>query len=314
FPDSDTSFDCRALFDGPVNPTLDVVEEKVVRLEDVLRLPGVFPPALHDGGPDPPALFPQLVERLGDLELVAPRWLLPLDDREDIFPEQVDSNQGELGLGRLRFLDQGDDVPLGVEFRDAKLLRVRDATEHHLGIVAFRLELVDHASDSTLEDVVPQVDAERVVAGKRLRAKDRMGDSFRCALNDVGDMDPPFGAVPQEFPDLPRLVVPQDDADVRDLRIAKILQAVEHVLLVRDRDELLGAGGGGWSQARGGVRGQGYALHRVAFMSSRQARNVGMGLFNVSSTLRTTKHGATGRFARSATLPSGIGWSLGLEI
>src|SRR5438093_2382574 len=132
FPDADTSFDCRALFDGPVNPPLDVVEEKVVRLEDVLRLPGVFPPALHDGGPDPPALFPQLVERLRNLELVAPRWLLRLDDREDIFPEQVDSNQGELGLGRRRFRDQGDEVTLEVEIPAAKLHRAGDARDHQL--------------------------------------------------------------------------------------------------------------------------------------------------------------------------------------
>src|SRR5207245_9973395 len=118
-----------------------------------------------------------LLRGLRRVERGGPRWLLPLDDREDVFPEQVDSNEGELGLGRLRFLDQGDDVPLGVEFRDPKLLRVRDATEHHLGIVALRLALVDHASDSTLEDVVAQVDAERVVSGKRLRAEDRMGYS-----------------------------------------------------------------------------------------------------------------------------------------
>src|SRR3989441_11848603 len=232
FPDSHASFDRRALFDRPVNPPLDVVEEQVVRLEDVLRLPGVFPPTLHDGGPDPPALFPQLLEGFRDLELVAPRGLLPLDDREDIFPEQVDSDQGELGLGRLRFLDQGNDVPLGVELRDAELLRVRYATEHHLGGIALRLELVDHASDSTLEDVVAQVDAEGVVAGKRLRAEDRVGDSLRCALYDVGDMDAPLRAVPQKFPDLPGLVVPEDDANVRDLRVAEILEAVEHVRLV----------------------------------------------------------------------------------
>src|SRR2546426_8935048 len=82
FPDSHTSFNGRALFDCAVNSPLDVVEEKVVRLEDVLRLPGVLPPTLHDGGPDPTALFPQRVEGFRDLELVAPRGLLPLDDRE----------------------------------------------------------------------------------------------------------------------------------------------------------------------------------------------------------------------------------------
>src|SRR5207249_9700959 len=79
FPDSHTSFDRRALFDCAVNSPLDVVEEEVVRLEDVLRLPGVLPPTLHDGGPNPTALFPQLVEGFRDLELVAPRGLLPLD-------------------------------------------------------------------------------------------------------------------------------------------------------------------------------------------------------------------------------------------
>src|SRR5207249_8940797 len=245
---------------------------------------------------------------------VAPRWLLPLDDREDTFPEQVDSEDGEVGLRRLPFLDQGDDAPLGVELRDAKLLRVRHATEHHLSVVAFRLEFVDHAPDSTLEDVVPQVDAERIVSGEILCTKDGMGDSFRCALHDVRDVDAPLGAVPQQFPDLPRLVVPQDDANVRDLRVAEILEAIEHVRLVRDRDQLLGAGVRERPQSGAGPSGEDDPLHRVAFMSSRQARNVGMGLFNVSSTLRTTRHGASGRFARRATLPTEIGWSLGLEI
>src|SRR5207245_145425 len=79
-PDSHASFDNRALFDRSVNPTLDVVEEQMVRLEDVLRFPGVFPPTLHDRGPDRPAVFPQLIERLRDLELVSPRGLLPPDD------------------------------------------------------------------------------------------------------------------------------------------------------------------------------------------------------------------------------------------
>src|SRR5207245_10394342 len=50
FPDSHTPFNGRALFDCAVNSPLDVVEEEVVRLEDVLRLPGILPPTLHDSG------------------------------------------------------------------------------------------------------------------------------------------------------------------------------------------------------------------------------------------------------------------------
>ncbi len=141
-----------------------------------------------------------------------------------------------------------------------------------------------------------------------------MGDSFRWALYDVRDVDAPLGAVAQKFPDLPRLVVPQDDPDVRDLRVAEVLEAIEHVRLVRDRDQLLRAGVGERPQSGAGPSGEDDPLHRVAFMSSRQARNVGMGLFNVSSTLRTTRHGASGRFARRATLAIAIDLSLGLGI
>src|SRR5438034_9993407 len=42
FPDSDTSFDCRAPSAGPVNPPLAVAARKGLRFKDALGLPGVF--------------------------------------------------------------------------------------------------------------------------------------------------------------------------------------------------------------------------------------------------------------------------------
>src|SRR5207249_11241715 len=125
-------------------------------------------------------------------------------------------------------------------------------------------------------------------------------------------VDAPLAAIGQKFPDLPPLVVPDDDANVRDLRFEEVLEAIAHVRLVCDRDHLLRAGVGEGSESSAGAPGEDDPLHRVAFMSSRQARNVGMGLFNVSSTLRTTRHGARGRFARRAMLAIAIDLSLGL--
>src|SRR5437660_9740892 len=50
----------------------DVLEDQPIRLEDVLELAGVLPPASHDVGLDAQTAVHKGLDRVGDLELVPP--------------------------------------------------------------------------------------------------------------------------------------------------------------------------------------------------------------------------------------------------
>src|SRR3989475_11788937 len=213
----------------------------MVGLEYVLGFPRVLPPPGHDVRLDRSPLGPQMVQGLRDLEFVAPRRLQRPDDREDVLPKQVDPDEGQVALRCLRLLDEGQDVPLRIEFRHPEFLRARDVAQHDLRVVAVLLDLADHRADAALEDVVPEVHAEGLVSDERLGAPDRMGDARGESLDDVRDPHAMGTAVPEEFLHLFRHEVAEDHADVRDARIPKVIEAVQDVRLVRERDQLLRA-------------------------------------------------------------------------
>ncbi len=149
-----------------------------------------------------------------------------------------------------------------VQLRDAEHLRVGHVAQHDLRVVPLPLELLHHGADAAGEDVVPQVHAEGVLPHEVLRALDGVGDALGGALHDVGDVHPPGGAVPQQLLHLFRHDVPQDDAQVRDARLPKVLQAVQDVGLVRQGDELLGPRVGQRTKAGAVAAGQDEPLHR----------------------------------------------------
>src|SRR5213080_2888242 len=128
-----------------------------------------------------------------------------------------------------------------VSFRHPEFLRARDVAQHDLRVVALFLELADHRADAALEDVVPEVHAEGLVPDERLGAPDRMGDARGESLDDVRDPHAMGTAVPEEFLHLFRHEVTEDHADVRDARFSKVIEAVQDVRLVRERDQLLRA-------------------------------------------------------------------------
>src|SRR5205823_11054972 len=61
------------------------------------------------------------------------------------------------------------------------------------------------------------------------------------SLDDVRDPHAMGTAVPEEFLHLFRHEVAEDHADVRDARFSKVIEAVQDVRLVRERDQLLWA-------------------------------------------------------------------------
>ncbi len=93
--------------------------------------------------------------RLGAIELTA-SWMRRA--------EHVDPDESEVALRLGRLLDETQNVPGGIEFGDAELLRVVDLREQNLRVGTAALELVDQIGDATDDEVVTQVHHEVVVA------------------------------------------------------------------------------------------------------------------------------------------------------
>ena len=92
-----------------------------------------------------------------------------------------------------------------------------------------------------LEEVVPQVHHEVVVAQELPGYQDGVGQAQGRLLLEVGDLQAPFRPVPDRPLDL-RRGVPDDDAHLLDPGAGDRLQTVEEHRFVGHRHQLLGAG------------------------------------------------------------------------
>ena len=69
--DHHLAFDARRRVDRAVDPRLQRLEDQAVGFEHVLELAGVLPPARHQVRRDAQAAIDQVLDGVGDLELVA---------------------------------------------------------------------------------------------------------------------------------------------------------------------------------------------------------------------------------------------------
>ena len=129
--DDDLAFDARLGVDRAVDPAFDRVEDQPVRFEHVLELAGVLPPAVDDVRPDLEAAIDQVLDGVGDLELVAEAGLDALDRLEHRRREHVDADQREIALRLLRLLDQPDDLAVR-QLGHAEHLRIGHARQQDL--------------------------------------------------------------------------------------------------------------------------------------------------------------------------------------
>ena len=245
--DHDLPLDARVgvyrAFDAP----LERVEDQAVRLEHVLELAGVLPPAVDDVGPDVEAAIDQGLNRIGDLELVAEARLDGLHGVEHRRREHVDADEREVAARLLRLFDQPDDPSVG-QLGNAEHLRVGHAREQDLRCRLLAVELVDEPVDALVEQVVAQVHDERLIADERLADQDGVRQPARCILLDVGDADAPGRSIADRRANL-RLRVTDDDPDVADAGGGERLDSVEQDRLVGHGHELLRARIGQRSQA-----------------------------------------------------------------
>ena len=142
-PASMTTLPSMRLFgvDRAVDAPLERLEDQPVRLEHVLELAGVLPPAVDDVRADGEAAVDQILDRVGDFELVAEARLDAVDRLEHLGPEHVDADERQIADRLLRLLDQPDH-PAVLELRDAEHLRIGHARQQDLRRRLLALELL----------------------------------------------------------------------------------------------------------------------------------------------------------------------------
>src|SRR6266568_6847536 len=150
-------------------------DEEVGRQLERLEGAGVGPPALEGLEAEVPLREVAVVD-VGDLELAAGRRLEGADEVEDLRVVEVDAGHGEVALRIPGLLhDPGDLVALHLGHPEA--LRVLHGLQHHLRALPLLGEASREGGEVVLEDVVPQDDADRLLAGEVLREPARLGDA-----------------------------------------------------------------------------------------------------------------------------------------
>src|SRR5947207_244669 len=230
---------------------VDVLEHEPVRLQHVGELPGVLPPTGDPVALYPPPIVDQALDRVGDLELAAPRRLDPARSVEDRRPEHVDTHEGEVGRRGRGFFDQSHHRVAG-KLRHAVVLGVRDGREQDQRVWLRSPEGTDQIRDAVAQEVVAEVHHERIAAEELLGGQHRVREPERLGLGDVGDRDAEAGAIAGRGLDLVARLRRDDDPDLTDARGRQRLDAVEQHRLVRHRDELLRRGMG--NRAEPGAR------------------------------------------------------------
>src|SRR3989442_785825 len=104
--DHHLAFDPALSVDDPLDTALQCIEDQPVRLQHVLQLARVLPPAVDDLGPDREAPIDEILNGVGDLELVAEARPDALHRLEHLWSEHVDTDQREITYRFGRLLDE----------------------------------------------------------------------------------------------------------------------------------------------------------------------------------------------------------------
>jgi hypothetical protein len=143
-----------------VDPLGEVVEDQPVGLEHVVHLPGVLPPAVDDVRVHPLPRVHEVLDGVGDLELVAPGRLDGAGGVEDRRGEHVDAHEREVGGRLLRLLHEPGHAAVA-QLGHAVVLGVRHRREQDEGVGLLGAEGLDERGDAVAEQVVPEVHHER---------------------------------------------------------------------------------------------------------------------------------------------------------
>ena len=115
------------------------------------------------------ALVHETLDRVGDLQLAAPRRLDGVDGLKDIVIEHVDADQRQIARRLLGFSTSRTMRPF-VQFGHAIVLRLGHARQHDLAVPVAGGKLAQERRDPALDDVVAQEHDKAIVAEKVARS------------------------------------------------------------------------------------------------------------------------------------------------
>ena len=202
----------------------------------------------------------QVLDRVGDLQLAAPRRPDRPGRLHDRRREHVDADQGQVAARLGRLLGQPHH-PAVLQLGHAVRLRVGHALEQDHRVAGPGAEAVDQLGDAVAQEVVAEVHDERRAGQELLGGQHGVGEAQGRLLADVGDAQPERRPVADRRLDL-GVRVADHDADVGHPRRAQRVEAVEEDRAVGHRHELLGARVGDRPQPRPRAPGEDQTLQR----------------------------------------------------
>src|SRR5437870_2803290 len=150
--DHDLALDAAVRIDGAIDAPVERVEDQSIGFEHVLELARVFPPTLNDTWPHREAAIDEVLDGVGDFELVAEARFDAVHRLEDLRTEHVDADQREVADWLLRLFDQAHHLAV-LELRDAEHLRIGNARQKDLRRGLLFVEVADELGDSFVEQI-----------------------------------------------------------------------------------------------------------------------------------------------------------------
>src|SRR5581483_7468587 len=218
--------------DAALYAALQVRQHHPVDVQHVVFLAGVDPAVGNDLRAHVEALVDQILDGVGDLQLVPPRRLDGSRGVEDVPVEHVDADDAQVTRRLLRLLDQPHD-PVPFEHGNTHLRGIGHPGEQDQRVLGACLEVLHEGPNPALEEVVPQEQDEAILADERLRDEHGVGQAQRSGLLHVGHSHAPAAAVAHGSLDL-LFSVADDNAHVADAGRHDVLDGVEQHRLVGD--------------------------------------------------------------------------------
>src|SRR5262245_8622107 len=154
--------------------------------------------------------------------------------------KKINADQGQIRLGRLRFLHKPDNATITVDFRDAEAGGVFHLLQQDRCSRRRFFEFLAVRSDSRANQVVAEVHDEGIRAQERLRNPDGMSKSQGLGLKNVVDFHAPRLAGAYGFTNGVAGLGRDDDAHFFNSGIHEIVEHMEQYRSVAYWDELLG--------------------------------------------------------------------------
>ena len=249
---------------SPSIALLEVVEDQPVGLEHVLHLPGVLPPAVHDVRVHALAALHHRLDRVGDLELVAPGGLDRARRVEDRRGEHVHAHQRQ-----VRSSGPWASPPAAPPRRRRSARPRRSSPGSGTGvsrISASGLSLRKLFTRSTMPSrsrlsprYITKGDEPRNGSAVSTACARPLGSS--CSMYSI--FSPKSEPSPTAVADLAAGLGRDDDPHLDDAGLGHRLEPVEEHGLVRHRHELLGARVRERAQARALAARQDQALQLI---------------------------------------------------